>query len=256
MVSGGPKSRGGIVRHVHAADLEQHRVREVKPGAPEGRALVSCGVPAADEQVTSVDPELCRPLPDGEVGEIWVSGPSVALGYWRRPEESRETFEARTPDGRRFLRTGDLGFLRDGMVWITGRLKDLLIVHGKNHYPHDVEHTAENSHPALRPTGSAAFLLEGERQERLALVLEVAGTHIRSLDSREVADAVRSAVSREHGLHVAVVALVRSGALPKTSSGKVRRRACREALERGELALLELDAIGWTAKGPGTRGGS
>jgi len=250
MVSGGPKSRGGIVRHVHAADLEQHQVRDVEPGTPEGRALVSCGTPPADARVLAVDPGTCRPLPEGEVGEIWVSGPSVALGYWRRLEESRETFEARTPDGGKYLRTGDLGFLRDGMVWVTGRLKDLLIVHGRNHYPHEIEHTAESSHPALRPTGSAAFLLEGERQERLALVLEVAGPHIRSLDARQVAGAVRAAVSREHGLHVAVVALVRSGAVPKTSSGKVRRRACREALERGELSLLELDAIGWTAKVP------
>jgi acyl-CoA synthetase (AMP-forming)/AMP-acid ligase II len=250
MVSGGPKSSGGIVRHVHAADLEQHRVREVEPGAPEGRALVSCGLPAADQRVVAVDPEAGRPLPEREVGEIWVSGPSVALGYWRRSEESRETFEARTPEGGRYLRTGDLGFLRDGMVWVTGRLKDLLIIHGKNHYPHDLEHTAESSHPALRPTGSAAFLVEGERQERLALVLEVAAAHVLSLDASSVAGAVRAAVSREHGVHAAVVALVRSGAVPKTSSGKVRRRACREALERGELPLLALDAIGWNAEAP------
>jgi acyl-CoA synthetase (AMP-forming)/AMP-acid ligase II len=255
MVSGGPKSGGGIVRHVHAPDLEQHRVREVEPGTAEARALVSCGLPAADQQVVAVDPETSLPLPEGEVGEIWVSGPSVAVGYWRRAEESRETFEAHTSEGGRYLRTGDLGFLRDEMLWVTGRLKDLLIVHGKNHYPHDVEHTAEASHPALRATGSAAFLLEGERQERLALVLEVAGPHIRSLDARQVAGTVRAAVSREHGLHVAVVALVRSGAVPKTSSGKVRRRACREALERGELSLLELDAIGWTPRAPGNRDG-
>jgi acyl-CoA synthetase (AMP-forming)/AMP-acid ligase II len=137
-----------------------------------------------------------------------------------------------------YLRTGDLGFIRAGEVFITGRLKDLIIVNGSNHYPQDIEVTAENAHPSLRPAGSAAFALEGPTTERVGLVVEI-DRSARGVDAREVVDTIRRAVAAEHQLVVATVALVRPGAIPRTTSGKVQRALCRARLAAGELARLD-----------------
>ena len=150
----GSRRASGVIR-VAAADLERDRVREAAAGEP-GRALVSCGPP--QQQVVAVDPQSGEPSAPDRIGELWVAGPGVAQGYWCRKEESAATFGARLPgEGRPFLRTGDLGFVRHGEVFVTGRLKDLIIVRGRNHYPQDLEQTAGRSHPGLRPGGCAAF---------------------------------------------------------------------------------------------------
>ncbi|RKH09839.1 amino acid adenylation domain-containing protein [Corallococcus sp. CA053C] len=218
-----------------ASALEQGRV--VLTEAHGARSLVGCGQVWLDQQVAIVDPTSRRRVgPDG-VGEIWVSGPSVARGYWNRPEESAATFGARIEDTGEgpFLRTGDLGFLHEGSLFVTGRLKDVVIVRGRNLYPQDVELTAEQAHPAVRLGCAAAFGIEVEGEEQLVVVAE--------FDERsgaapaDVATAVREAVAAEHGVIVHAVALLQSRTLPKTTSGKVQRHACRNAFLDGTLAL-------------------
>ncbi|HWN41215.1 MAG TPA: amino acid adenylation domain-containing protein, partial [Thermoanaerobaculia bacterium] len=187
--------------------------------------LVSCGRAWPGERITVVGPETGRELPAGEEGEICVSGPSVADGYWQG-----ESFGG-------FLRTGDLGRLDEhGELFVTGRLKDLIVVRGRNLYPHDVERTAEESHPALRPGGGAAFSVEVEGEERLVVVHEV--ERRREAEAREAAEAIRAAVLREHEVSPHEVVPIRAGMLPKTSSGKVRRGACREGYLSGALTPL------------------
>jgi amino acid adenylation domain-containing protein len=197
--------------------------------------LVSSG--RLQQEVVIADPETGARCPPGHVGEIWVRGPSVALRYWGRPEETTETFQARlaeTGEGP-FLRTGDLGFLEGDEVFVTGRIKDLVIIRGRNHYPRDFELTAERSHPALRPGCGAAFSVGGEDGERLVLVYEAQ----RRADLAGVFDAVTRAIAEEHEVRVHDIVLLRPGAIPKTSSGKIQRRACRAAYLAGNLEAVE-----------------
>ena len=199
--------------------------------------LVGCGAGSPEQQVVIVNPETLRECAAGKVGEIWVSGRSVAAGYWNRPDESAQTFAACAADTGEgpFLRTGDLGFLRGGELFVTGRLKDLVIIRGRNHYPQDIERVAGRSHPRLRQGSGAAFSY-GEGEEQLAVVHEVSGRACD--DSEEIINAVRESVSEAFDLQVSAVALVRQGGLPKTSSGKLQRHACRAAWAEGSLEVL------------------
>ncbi|MET9248902.1 amino acid adenylation domain-containing protein [Nonomuraea sp. NPDC003709] len=191
---------------------------------------VSSGRSASDQSVEIVDPGTCRPCPPGQVGEIWVRGPSVAGGYWARPDLSREVFQAKLASGSGYLRSGDLGFLRDGELVVTGRIKDLIIIRGRNHYPQDLEATAERAHAAVRPGGVAAFLVE----DRPALVYELA-RDAGDVDIAAVSRSIRHRVAEEHGVSAGLVVVLPAGALPKTTSGKVRRDACRQRLLAGDL---------------------
>ena len=181
-----------------------------------------------------VDPETLTACPADDVGEIWVQGPSMAQGYWNRPEETRHTFQARLADGDGpFLRTGDLGYLHEGQLYVTGRLKDLIIIRGRNHYPQDIERTVEQSHPALRADCGAAFSIDVEGEERLVVVQEVEREH-RKPNVDEIVAAIRTAVARQHDLQVHAIALVKTMTIPKTSSGKIKRRETRAGVPRRE----------------------
>jgi acyl-CoA synthetase (AMP-forming)/AMP-acid ligase II/acyl carrier protein len=237
LVSGGPVAAPPVVVHADKSALQRGQVT-VLPG-PETRhslALVGSGQVAPGQRVLLVDPEtrLCRQ--PGQVGEIWVAGASVARGYWHSPEVTEETFRARLADGGQgtFLRTGDLGFVHDGQLFVTSRLKDLIIIRGSNHAPQDIEHTAEASHPALRPGCGIAFTVEEGVDPQLVIVHEVRREHS-SVDCEEVASAIRKAVIEEHELEVHAVVLVRIGSVPKTSSGKLQRQACRHQYLDGTL---------------------
>jgi acyl-CoA synthetase (AMP-forming)/AMP-acid ligase II len=188
------------------------------------RTVVSSGRPFSDQTVLIVDPQNGRALSDGLVGEIWVSGPSVAHGYWRHPEETEAIFGALCPDlpEMRFLRTGDLGFYHQGDLFIAGRLKDVIILRGRNIYPQDIEAVVETSHSALRVAGAAAFSLDVGGEEELVVVAEL--DHQSEGDSTEIVEAVRGAVSEAFDATVYAVELIAPGSLPKTSSGKVQRR--------------------------------
>lgn len=205
------------------------------PGTVDGRRLVACGAPMLETGLAIVDPATSRPLPDGEIGEVWISGPSVAAGYWGRSEESAATFEARTDTGTGpWLRSGDLGFLDAGALYIAGRLKDLLIIRGQNYYPQDIETTVEESGARLRRGYGAAFSIDRDGEERLVVAYEIE----RGLDPAEAprqVDLVRAAIAREHDLHAEDVVLLAIGGAPKTSSGKIQRRACRAAYLAGTL---------------------
>lgn len=215
------------VLSVRSGDLERHRIVLCAADAADARPLVSCGRPVGTTII--VDPESLQPRPAGEVGEIWVSGPSVARGYWDHPDETEQTFRARGS----FLRTGDLGFLFEGELFVTGRLKDLIIIDGANHYPQDIERTVGGCHPALAATDCVAFSLDDAGGERLIVVAAVQGASRVSPD--DLRRAIRSAVVEQHDLRVHDIVCVRRGAIPRTSSGKVRRRDCRAAYLAGTL---------------------
>jgi acetylornithine/succinyldiaminopimelate/putrescine aminotransferase/acyl-CoA synthetase (AMP-forming)/AMP-acid ligase II/predicted amino acid dehydrogenase/acyl carrier protein len=220
--------------------------RSAVPAPAEGTdtvPLVSSGLPGSDTRVAIVDPDTCSPCAEGRLGEIWVSGGSVAKGYWGRAEETAAVFDARCqPDGDGpFLRTGDLGFLHQGELYVKGRLKELIILRGRNHYPHDLEDTVERSHPAVSPGFCAAFSVEAAGCEQLAVVAEVRREQRRSADLEAVIQAVREAIALEHGVAASAVVLLRPGGLPKTTSGKTQRGRTRDALLAGEIQPL----AGW-----------
>ncbi|MBQ1066093.1 AMP-binding protein [Micromonospora sp. D75] len=246
-VAGGLAGTEPAVRRVRAADLADNRAVEAGPDE-ESRTLVSCGTAAAGHELVIVDPATCERLPAGRVGEIWFGGGSVAQGYWGRPQESEETFRARlagSGDGP-FLRTGDLGFLTDdGELFVTGRHKDLIIIAGRNHYPSDIEVTVEQSDPTLRPGCGVACSVEVDGEERLVVIQEVGGSRAR-LDAERVVTAIRGAVAQEHGLQVHDVVLIKQGSIPKTSSGKLQRRAARQSFLTGDLTVLAR----WSAADP------
>jgi amino acid adenylation domain-containing protein len=203
---------------------------------------VSCGWGWMGQRIVTVDPETGAERRPEEEGEIWISGPSVARGYWENPEATARDFHAFLPTGEGpFLRTGDLGFLSGGELYVTGRLKDLIILRGRNLYPQDVELTAERSHPDLQPGGGAAFSVDIAGEERLVIVHEAVRHPKASVE--EIAEAVRRAVAAEHEAQVHEVVLIRQAGLPKTSSGKVQRRLCRELYLRDELPLVGRSAL-------------
>jgi amino acid adenylation domain-containing protein len=239
-VSGGRGADGPLRRRVSASGLEQNQVVAAGANEEDARVLVSSGRAGSGTEVLIVNPETSFPCAAGEVGEIWVSGAGVAQGYWNCPTETKRTFQAYpagTGAGARYLRTGDLGFLSDGELFVTGRLKDMIIIRGLNHYPQDIELTAGRSHPQLSPSGCAAFSVEVRGEERLAVVQEIRPRAGVSLGA--VAEAIRQSVAEMHELQVYAVALVKPGGVPKTSSGKVQRRACRKSFLEGSLHELE-----------------
>ncbi|WP_437819699.1 amino acid adenylation domain-containing protein [Sorangium sp. So ce1078] len=239
IVTGGERGAGPGLSAVDREALAGGRAAPPEPGRA-AQTLVGCGRAVdAGGEVRIVDPVSSRERGSGEVGEIWVRGPSVARGYWGRAEATAEAFGARradAPDEGPYLRTGDLGYARDGELFVTGRLKDLLIVRGRNLYPDDLERTAEASHPALRRGCSAAFGVEADGEERLVIVQEVDPRG--SPDLAEVVAAVRREVLSQHDVAAHAVVLIGRGTIPKTSSGKIQRSACRAAFLAGELEEL------------------
>jgi amino acid adenylation domain-containing protein len=257
IVSGGAKAQPPVVRTFDRAALAANRAVAVGDGSSEGQALVGCGQAPAGQQIAIVDPELLMPCPPGRVGEIWVSSGSVAQGYWNRPAETARTFGARLADSGAgpFLRTGDLGFLQDGELFVTGRLKDLIIIRGRNVYPQDVEQTVERSHAALEAGSGAAFSVDVEGEERLVVVQELKRTQ-RDAGVEEVVQAIRQAVAAEHELQVYAVVLLRPMSIPKTSSGKIQRHLCRAQFLAGDLKVIGSSTLDTTLpasaeEGPG-----
>ncbi len=247
IVSGGLKSSPPVIRRVQGPALEQNRVVAAASEGKGVRAIVGCGRSPDGQKVVIVDPESLTQRREGQVGEILVSGPSVAQGYWRKQQQTEETFHAYLSDTGEgpFLRTGDLGFLLDGELFVTGRLKDVIIIRGQNYYPQDIELTVQKSHPALRPNCGAAFTVEFKGSERLVIVQEVERSYLRKLDVNEVVGNIRQAVTAEHSLQVYATVLVKTGSIPKTSSGKTRRHACR-----AEFLTCSLNVVGDWSQNP------
>jgi acyl-CoA synthetase (AMP-forming)/AMP-acid ligase II len=237
LVTAGSYADPNCMIDIDAEALRDGIVVPVTGAGQRPRKSVCGGGAVNGTSVEIINPETRHPVVDRTVGELWVRGPSVATGYWDRETETERTFRAHRADDPtyEYLRTGDLGFALNGRVFVTGRLTDVLVIRGKNHYPQDVELTAEAAYPQLRRGCSAAFGVEGRDGEALALVQEFSG------DAGEADQAmaqVRAAVLTEHGLGIGKMVLIAPRTIPKTSSGKIRRRATRSALERGELAVV------------------
>jgi 8-amino-7-oxononanoate synthase len=238
MVSGPRRGSGASVGTFRDTALAENRVEPVQNDAPQARRLVACGSPVGGLRVVIVDPHSRAEGAPGRVGEIWVAGASIGQGYWHKPGQTRRSFDARLSDTGEgpFLRTGDLGFVREGRLYVTGRLDDLIIVRGLNRYPQDVEATARGSHPLLESGYGAAFIADGHGRQRLVLVQEAVSTGEKDLTP--ALDAIRRAVIDEHGLALDAIVLVRSGTILRTSSGKIQRHACRAAFLAGELKAI------------------
>ena len=233
------KDPGGYqTRRVERAELAENRVVECDKGEGQSIQLVGCGSGAPGHRIAIVNPESLCVCGSLEVGEIWVSGPSVAGGYWRRPEESAATFQARLRDSDEgpFLRTGDLGFVDGGELYITGRLKDLIIIRGGNHYPQDIEYTVQDSQSSLQRDAGAVFSTESGGEDRLIIVQELV-RHTKA-DMGEVLASIRENVAEFHGISVGAILLVKPQSVPKTSSGKIQRRKTRELFLEGKLGVL------------------
>ncbi|MEG4490504.1 amino acid adenylation domain-containing protein [Microcoleus sp. D3_18_C4] len=231
---------------VDAGALENNHIVEVLEGDRGARTLVGCGFPEFGTKVAIVNPESLTQCQPHEVGEIWVAGETVTRGYWNRPEETEKTFQAYLSDTSEgpFLRTGDLGFLRDGELFITGRLKDLIIIRGRNLYPQDIERTAEQSYPTLRLGANAAFSVKIADTEQLVIVQEIESRKTPT-NSEEIISAIRDRIAIEYEVQAYGVVLIKPGSIPKTTSGKIQRRAAcadflADKLEVVVSSILEL----------------
>ncbi|HKG21871.1 MAG TPA: condensation domain-containing protein, partial [Blastocatellia bacterium] len=239
IVAGSSRESLPVVRDFESSGLERNHVTPSTPGNPERRAIAGCGQVLQGYGVVIADPDSLAACPMDRVGEIWITGDSIAQGYWKRPGETDLTFNAFLSDSGRgpYLRTGDLGFIQDGELFVTGRLKDLLIIRGRNHYPQDVELTVEKSHASLRPGCGAAFSVEAGGEEKLVIVQEADSR--KATSTIEVIECIRSAVGEKHEIQPHAILLVKPWSIPKTSSGKIQRRACRAAFLATELEVLD-----------------
>lgn len=235
-VSGGPVSTPPVIRTLQAGSLENKLAVPAHQDDENPRTLVGCGQVWAEQHLLIVNPETKTKCSSDQIGEVWIAGSSVAHGYWQKPEDSTHTFCAYLADAGEgpFLRTGDLGFLQEGELFIVSRLKDLIIIRGRNHAPQDIELTVEKSHPALRQGCGVAFSVEVASEERLVVVQEVKRQHL-DVDISIVATVIRQSVAANHELQVHEVVLLKPGGVPKTSSGKLQRRACRVDYLDGNL---------------------
>ncbi|MGE3977505.1 MAG: condensation domain-containing protein, partial [Nitrospira sp.] len=225
--------------HVEVDALADAIVKESPASKPGTRTLVGCGTPLEETHVRIVNPTIHSECPPGVVGEVWLAGAGIGAGYWSKPEETDATFNAALAGSEEgpYLRTGDLGFLHRGELFLTGRLKDLIIVRGRNYYPHDLEWSAQQAHPGLRRGYGAAFSIEGKTRELVVLVHEIE-KQVPESDLAEVVSRIRRALADEYELEIHTVVLIKPGTIPRTSSGKIQRGACRAAFEAGRLAVV------------------
>lgn len=219
-----------------ATALSEGRVIEAAPGA-RATEIVSCGPPAEGAEFLVVEPGGARPLQPAQLGEIWIAGPHIAEGYWRRPEDTAETFVTDPTTGRRYLRTGDLGFMWQGELFIADRLKDLIIVRGRNVYPHDVEAICVEASDALAPTAAAAVAIETASGQAICLIAEARRSARRDLDVVSIAKKLKEALILDLGVSLDALVVIPPGAMPKTTSGKLQRRRIRLLLLDGELPV-------------------
>lgn len=228
LVMGGLRHKSPSILNLKNSSIEKNQVVIINEKTADSRVVVSCGQNISDQDIKIVNLETLKICKENEIGEIWLKGPSVACGYWNKPSETENTFDARLSDSNEgpYLRTGDLGFIHEDELYITGRIKNLIISEGKNHYSHDIERTVESSHPAIRQTGCAVFSTTDSGRENVIVIAEI--EHRFVVSSEEIIKIIREAVSVYHGLHVYDIILTKPGRIPKTTSGKTRHFLCRE----------------------------
>mgnify|MGYP001824105781 CR=1 FL=1 len=256
IISGGQKNSQLVTKTVQSKALEQNKIAIAQAGTDNSRTLVSCGSSLPDQKIAIVHPETLTKCCRGEVGEIWVSGSSIARGYWQRETETQHTFNAYLDNrkDRPFLRTGDLGFLENDQLFVTGRLKDIIIINGRNHYPQDIERTVEESSSYIRPNGVATFSVDIQEEERLVVLVEVNrrywdsskdrshsngySAETKKANPQELIQSIRREINKNHDLQVYKILLLKPGSIPKTSSGKIQRHVCRANFLADTLNVL------------------
>lgn len=239
LIAGGSRGADHVTRAVSRSGLQAHAVR-APLDETDVQTLVGCGRALAGERIAIVDPDRCRRLPPDQAGEIWVNGPNVARAYWRNTDASMINLNAQIADEdkqAKWLRTGDLGFLDEASeLFITGRIKDLVIIRGINHYPQDIEHTVQALHPALRQNCGAVFSVPDDQgDESLVIVQEIERTERNRIDAVEMTGLIREGVTDQHELFARHIVLIRQGSLPKTTSGKIQRSLTRRLWLEGRL---------------------
>jgi acyl-CoA synthetase (AMP-forming)/AMP-acid ligase II len=242
--TGRTRGTGFITRNLSRSGLQANRI-EAPRGEADVQELVGCGSAILDERIAIVHPDTRAQLGPDQIGEIWVSGENVASAYWQNPEATEASLRVRLPgDADVWLRTGDLGFLdATGELFVTGRIKEMIIVRGMNHYPQDIERSVQAAHPALRQNGGAAFSVPDERgEEQLVVVQEVERTERNKIDPKEITGLIREAVTNDHEIYARHIVLIRPGTLPKTTSGKIQRSAARTLWLEGRLNTLVAEA--------------
>ncbi|MDJ0744658.1 MAG: fatty acyl-AMP ligase [Xenococcaceae cyanobacterium MO_167.B27] len=239
-ITGSVPEQQPIIKYLDSSALEQNKVVEVAAEKPGSKPIVGCGKTWLDTEVIIVNPKTLTLCQEDEIGEIWVSGAGIGQGYWNQPEATKDTFAGNLKDSTtvKYLRTGDLGFLDNGELFITGRLKEVMIFWGRFCYPQHVEDTVQKSHPALRKNAGAAFSIDRDGADRLVIVQEVERSYLRSLNMEEIVTAISQSVGQEHEVEVYAIALIKTGSIPKTSSGKIQRRSCSNKFLEGSLNII------------------
>ena len=237
MITGGDYRQPPMIQYLDKIALEANKVSIEEPSNRGITTLVSAGYPWLDGHIAIANPQTLTECAPDEVGEIWYSSSSVGRGYWRKPEATRKTFQA-SINNKKYLRTGDLGFLADGELYITGRLNDVLVFWGLNHYPQQIERTVEEAHEALKPNCGAAISVTVSGKERLVTIQEIERSHRRSFVLEDVVEAIRWAIFQQHFIDVYSIVLLKPGALPKTSSGKVQRGATKTKYLEQSLSVM------------------
>ncbi len=252
MVSGGKKANLVVNKKVDAAALEKNEIIILDDDDQQGKILVSCGQTIPNHKVKIVNPETLIECSDRKIGEIWVSGASIAQGYWHQAQLSEQTFGIDIEDNEKegFLRTGDLGFLHEGELFITGRLKDLIIINGSNYYPQDIEWIIEHSHPQIRAGCTAAFSVDIEEKENLVVMAEIEraywkngvksngdGENDSHSNQLELISTIKRSISGNYDIQVHAVKLLKPGTIPKTSSGQIQRQACKKIFVSENLTV-------------------
>lgn len=227
-VSGGPRNTGAQTLTLDKKAFESGWVKE----AEKGNIIVNCGLISSHLKVRIVNPESTEVCKEGQIGEIWVSGLSVAQGYWKNAEKTEECFHAqlRHPDGRYYLRTGDMGFIHKGMLFIAGRIKEILIIRGRNFYPYDIESTCNNYHYAVGNNGASVFTIDEGGESKLVAIVEIKKRAFAECDRDRMKNDLQEAVMDRHNITFDKLVLVKPGTIPKTTSGKIKRNACRDLL--------------------------
>ncbi|MEM8719173.1 MAG: fatty acyl-AMP ligase [Cyanobacteria bacterium P01_G01_bin.39] len=258
IISGGSHKGAVVTKTVQGKALEQNKIISADQDESYPHTLVSCGQSLIDQKIVIANPETLAHCQPGEVGEIWVSGSSIAQGYWRQPEITESTFNAYLQDTQEgpFLRTGDLGFIDQGELFFTGRLKDMIVIKGRNHYPQDIEKTVEETNSWIRPSCVASFSVSIQGEEKLIVLAEVERRYWSSnrssaksngktsdpemISVKDLTQSIKKEVAKNHDLQVFTTLLLRPGSLPKTSSGKIQRHACRTEYLASNFADLSI----------------
>jgi acyl-CoA synthetase (AMP-forming)/AMP-acid ligase II len=233
---------GGLAKEApQLIKINSHELLRDYVGSEEGKKIqefVSSGKSWLEQEIAIVDPASLKRCDPEQVGEIWISGPHVAQGYWQNPEATKASFHATIvdSDGGSFMRSGDLGFIKNGELFVAGRLKDLIIIDGLNHYPQDIEISVENCHPGLKPGGSAAFSVVEAEREQLIIVAEIRREYRDSIP--EVRKTIRQTISEEHNLRAYDIVFIRTRTIPKTSSGKIQRHLCKAEYLSKQLEVV------------------